>query len=86
YLLLVFSDKDNPGARDYIMLTMAALACAMLSNMGSLFAFILCMAYALSFAIRRKSIKPLIFMGINMIPDVAVLVTSRVLYTGILFR
>ena len=86
YLLLVFADKDIPGIRDYIMLTMAALACAMLSNMGSLFAFILCMAYALSFAIRGKSVKPLIFMGISMVPDVAVIVTSRVLYTGILFR
>ncbi|MCR5602697.1 MAG: hypothetical protein K6G27_03215 [Lachnospiraceae bacterium] len=86
YLLLELSDKDAVGVRDYIMLTMAALACAMLSNMGSLFAFILCMAYALSFAIRGKSIKPLIFMGLSMIPDVAVIVTSRVLYTGILYR
>ncbi len=86
YLLLELSDKDDVGVRDYIMLTMAALACAMLSNMGSLFAFILCMAYALSFAIRGKSVKPLIFMGLSMIPDVAVIVTIRVLYTGILYR
>ena len=86
YLLLVLSDKDSQAAGDYIMVMMASVACAMLSNMGSLFAFILCMAYALSFSIRGKSIKPLVFMGLSMIPDVAVIVTSRILYTGILYR
>ena len=86
YLLLDMADKEKVTAGDYALICAAALANAMLSNMGSLFAFILCMAYALSFSLQDKKLKPLIYMFAAMIPDLAVVVLGRLLYAGVLYR
>ena len=92
YFLLRAADESgnshSSGYRlcDFLLAGLSALACAMLSNMGSLFAFILCMAYALSFAIQDRKIRPLVYMGLVMVPDIAVIAASRLLSSGILYR
>ena len=86
YLLLKMGDGEEVKVRDFALIGISALANAMLSNMGSLFVFILCMAYALSYSIQDRKIKPLIYMTVAMVPDLAVILVSRVLYSGILYK
>ena len=86
YLLLKMGDKDGAEVKDYVLIGISAVANAMLSNMGSLFAFILCMGYALSFSLQDKKVKPLLYMCIAMIPDILIIIISRVLYAGILYK
>ncbi len=86
FLLLGMGDKEMLKSGDFAMAGISALACAMLSNMGSLFAFILCMAYAFSYSLQDKKLKPLLCMGLAMVPDVMVIVLSRVLNSGILYK
>ena len=86
YLLLKTGDKDKACVSDHVLIGISALANAMLSNMGSLFAFILCMAYAFGFSLQERKIKPLLYMCLAMVPDIAVIIISRVLYAGILYK
>ena len=86
YLLLRMGDRDSTDVRDYVLAGISALANAMLSNMGSLFALVLCMAYAFSYSAQDRKIKPLLYMGLAMVPDIAVIIISRVLYSGILYK
>ena len=86
YLLLRMGDKESVKAGDYILIGISALANAMLSNMGSLFAFILCMAYAFSYSLQDRKLKPLIYMGLAMVPDLLVIVAGRLLYAGVLYK
>lgn len=86
YLLLKTGDKDKACVSDHVLIGISALANAMLSNMGSLFAFILCMAYAFGFSLQKRKIKPLLYMCLAMVPDIAVIILSRVLYAGILYK
>lgn len=90
YLLMKLGDRetieDKPAVYAYVLIGLSALANAMLSNMGSLFAFILCMAYALSYSIQDRKIKPFVCMTIAMVPDLVVILVSRVLYSGILYK
>ncbi len=86
YLLLRMGDKESVKAGDYILIGISALANAMLSNMGSLFAFILCMAYAFSYSLQDRKLKPLICMGLAMVPDLLVIVAGRLLYAGVLYK
>ena len=86
FLLLGMGDKESMKLSDYVLIGISALANAMLSNMGSLFAFILCMAYAFSYSLQDKRMKPLIYMGLAMVPDLLVIVVGRLLYAGVLYK
>ncbi len=86
YLLLKAADSEKVEVSDYMLIGISALANAMLSNMGALFAFILCMAYALSMAVQDKKLSRIFFMGLAMLPDILVIILSRLLYSGILYR
>ncbi len=86
YLLLKAADSEKVEVSDYVIIGISALANAMLSNMGALFAFILCMAYALSMAVQDKKLSRIFFMGLAMLPDILVIILSRLLYSGILYR
>ena len=86
FLLLGMGDKESMKLGDYVLIGISALANAMLSNMGSLFAFILCMAYAFSYSLQDKRMKPLIYMGLAMVPDLLVIVVGRLLYAGVLYK
>ncbi len=86
FLLLGMGDKESMKLSDYVLIGISALANAMLSNMGSLFAFVLCMAYAFSYSLQDKRVKPLIYMGLAMVPDLLVIVVGRLLYAGVLYK
>ncbi|MCR5421676.1 MAG: hypothetical protein K6E98_11765 [Lachnospiraceae bacterium] len=86
YLLLVLSNKEERAIKDYLIIMLAALACAMLSNMGSVFAVLLCMAYAFSVTCAKRTIKPFVGMGLSLLPVFAIIVLSRLLYSGILYK
>ena len=86
YLLLKAADSEKVKVSDYMLIGISALANAMLSNMGALFAFIICMAYALSMTVQDKKLSRIFFMGLAMLPDILVIILSRLLYSGILYR
>ncbi len=85
YLLLKVADEGRVENTDFVLIGIAALANAMLSNMGSLFAFVLSMAYALVLTIQDRKIKLFLYMGLAMVPDLVIIVLSRVLSMGILY-
>ena len=87
YILLRTSDKDKISAGDYMLMLLASLANAMLSNMSALFALIMCLAYMAVMALRKRSVKIFAYTLISMIPVMAVIVIGRIFSgTDILYR
>ncbi len=87
YILIKNTDKDDVSAGDYILMSLASLANAMLSNMSALFALIMCLAYMAVMTIRKRSFKIPVYTLISMIPVMAVIVIGRIFSgTDILYR
>ena len=87
YILIKISDKEKISAGDYILIMVACLANAMLSNMAALFAFLMSLAYMTVVAVRRRSIRTAVFSIFSIIPVTALIIIGRVLSnTDILYR
>ena len=85
YFLMRTTDKKRLTAIDYLTVTMAGLANAMLSNMGAILAMVMIAAYALVNGARLQSFKTLIFMGICAVPELVLVGVTRFL-RGIMER
>ena len=79
YILLKISVKNKMGLYDYIMLVITALSCTMTSSMGSIFAPALIVTYALMHLMRRKTLKPFLFMCVCALPSLLCIVSTRIM-------
>lgn len=87
YTLLRISDRDIIKVGDYVLVVLATLANAMLSNMAALFALIMSLSYMAVIIFRRKSVKVMMCCLLSILPVVAIIVFGRLLTgTNILNR
>ena len=85
YLLMKTTDKERLRAADYLTVTAAGLANAMLSNMGAIVAVVILAAYAVVNGVRLRSFKTLVIMGVCAVPEAALVGVTRFL-RGIMER
>ena len=79
YFLMRVSDSERVRREDYVYILMAAVACAMLSNMGAVLAGVMTAVYAVVNGVRLRSFKTCVFMGLCMVPDVVCVLITRLL-------
>ena len=79
YLLMRTTDKGRLTACDYLTVTAAGLANAMLSNMGAILAVVMLSAYAVVNGVRLRSFKTLVLMGVCAVPEAALVGFTRFL-------
>ncbi len=79
YVLMCVSVKERMGLADYLLLIAMGLCNTMMSNMGSIFAPVLIMVYAIARYIKEKSFAHFILMCLCALPSLSGIVITRVL-------
>ncbi len=79
YFLMRISDSDRVRRKDYVYILMAAVACAMLSNMGAVLGGVMTTVYAVVNGVRLRSVKTCVCMGLCMVPDFLCVLITRLL-------
>ena len=87
YILLRITDRDRIRTGDYVLMLLATLANAMLSNMTALFSLLMCVAYMTFITIKKRSFRIMLYSVLSLLPVIAVIVVERILLnTDILYR
>lgn len=79
FILLNISTKDRIDRYDYLKLVLAALSCTMTSSMGSIFAPVLIVAYAVACLIKKRVFKTFLLMCACALPSLVCIVGTRIM-------
>ena len=81
YILMLVSVKEGMEPVDYIMLIGTALCNTMMSNMGSILAPCMIVAYAFVRMVRMRRVAPCILMCLCTVPSLACILITRIMRT-----
>ncbi len=79
YVLLRMTGQAAVSAKDYVLLTVVLIACAMLSGMGLLLSLLMALTYACVCGWQKRSLRTAFFMLLCMGPNIVNLIISRYL-------
>ena len=85
YQLICMTDTDKIRTGDYITMLFIMVFNAMLSNMGAIFAVVMGLAYGAVILYKKKRLRPVLIMGLYMLPNVIYVIGNKILFSGILY-
>lgn len=79
YLLLRMTGEHSIKPKEYLLLLISMLSCAMLSGMGIMLSLLLMAAYMCVYVLQKKSLKTVPWMILCMCPNIVCMVLSKLL-------
>lgn len=79
YLLLRMTGEHVIKPKEYLLLAVSMLSCAMLSGMGIMLSLLLSIAYMCVYVFQKKSLKTVPWMLLSMCPNIVCMILSRLL-------